>query len=103
MESLTYIDNLHSSRESKRERYKDKQMCRTKLGCYFFRHIFHSKFAKSCRFTLGLSLVLVNYSEVCHSSRSTEGEGKWLPLELASVSLEVLLSLLKHEGLRSKE
>lgn len=74
-----------------------------KLGCYFFRHIFHSKFAKSCRLTLGLSLVLFNYSEVCHSSCSTKGEGKWLPLELARLFLEVLLSLLKHEGLRSKE
>lgn len=74
-----------------------------KLGCYFFQHIFHSKFTKSCRHTLGLSLVLVNYSEVCHSSCSTKGGGKWHPLELARVSLEVLLSPLKHEGLKSKE
>lgn len=79
--------------KSKRGRLKNKgKMKRQKLRCCFLRHILHSKCIKSCRFTVGLSLVLVNYSEVCHSSRSTKGKEKWLPLELASVTFEGLPS-----------
>lgn len=101
MESLMYINNLHSSRESEQEgKIKRQTNMQDEAWLLFFQ----------AHFPLQVCEILQTYffeswstTQKCHSSCSTKGEGKWLPLELARVSLEVLLSSLKHEGLSSKE